>query len=607
MAPLSTAPAAVAATGTGVRRPEPPRLAVRVGVTGHREEGLDGMDEKRLREKVREILSMVSSVAVAPLDGPRQHYAERPPILRIVSPLAEGSDRLVVEEALALGFDLQCPLPFSRAEYQADFTTASSREAFTSLLSRASAVLELDGDRANADAAYERVGRVMLWQSDLIIAIWNGDATLRRGGTAHTVMQAIAADIPVLWVEAHRPHGVRLIPKGSTGVADSRPLERLPMQVRELLLPAPNRDDPIGDRYFREAEPRFNGVGVFRRFRQVVERLGGGVNEPASMRAERNAETAPSAPIAAISPDPRAEYRWADRLADHYGAFYRDSFVANYLMGAAAVAAALLGYRSWVASLVELTLIGAIIYVTILGRRSEWHTRWLHYRILAEQLRHVELLRPLGRVLPSFRVPAHATAADPGHLWVSWLARARVRELGMVDARLTTAYVDAYRRELDERLAGQIRYHDMGSHRTEILAHTLHRTGIAMFWATAIACVLHLAFDYFEHRCHQTGRCDDAGTLLPLVNPALTFLAAVLPALGAALAGIASQGEFGRIAQRSKAMALQLQSIATRLRVGPAATSDECGLLAEQAVKMMTAELLDWQLTFRTKPLELPG
>jgi hypothetical protein len=565
------------------------------------------MDEACLREKVREILSLVSSVAQALLDAPRRDYDERPPLLRVISPLAEGSDRLVVDEALALGFDLQCPLPFSREEYEKDFTTASSREAFTSLLSRASAVLELDGSRTDVDAAYERVGRAMLWQSDLVIAIWNGDATLRRGGTAHTVMQAIAAQIPVLWIEARRPHGVRLIPRGAARVTDAQPLEQLRRQLEALLLPAPTRDDPIGGCYFREAQPRFDGLGVFRRFRQVVERLGDGRRVPPSAPVEIGVEPARVEPAFESCGATRAEYRWADRLADHYAALYRDSFVGNYLMGAAAVAAALLGYSRWPASLAELALIMAIIYVTTAGRRGEWHTRWLHYRLLAEQLRLVEVLRPLGRVLPSFRVPAHATAADPGHLWVSWLARARVRELGMVGARLTPGYLDSYRRELHERLEGQIRYHDVSAYRNDVLAHTLHRSGIAMFWATALTCVVHLAFDYFEHRCHVVGRCGEGDGLLSLVNPTLTFLAAVLPALGAALAGISSQGEFRRVAQRSKAMAIRLQHLARRLSAGSTRTSDELGVLAEQAVEMMTAELLDWQLTFRTKPLELPG
>ena len=68
-------------------------------------------------------------------------------MLRVISPLAEGADRLVAKEAIALGFELQCPLPFTREEYQRDFESAQSRQEFCALIALATAVLELDGSR----------------------------------------------------------------------------------------------------------------------------------------------------------------------------------------------------------------------------------------------------------------------------------------------------------------------------------------------------------------------------------------------------------------------------------------------------------------------------
>ncbi|MEI9967291.1 MAG: hypothetical protein WDM87_01165 [Terracidiphilus sp.] len=51
-----------------------------------------------------------------------------------------------------------------------------------------------------ADVAYERVGRLVLEQSDFLIAIWNGEPAAGRGGTAQIVEEALEQNIPVIWL-----------------------------------------------------------------------------------------------------------------------------------------------------------------------------------------------------------------------------------------------------------------------------------------------------------------------------------------------------------------------------------------------------------------------
>ena len=41
--------------------------------------------------------------------------------MRVVSPLAEGTDRIFAEQALGLGFELCAVLPFPQAEFEKDF------------------------------------------------------------------------------------------------------------------------------------------------------------------------------------------------------------------------------------------------------------------------------------------------------------------------------------------------------------------------------------------------------------------------------------------------------------------------------------------------------
>ncbi|MEA2602055.1 MAG: hypothetical protein QOF89_3047 [Acidobacteriota bacterium] len=179
----------------------PPTL--RVGVTGHRTKGLSeaGYDQALLRGSVRKVLAQVKEIA--------RRLSERHPdvreelLLKVVSPLAEGADRIVAEEGLMLGYELQSPLPFSRQEYEKDFTIPESKTAFHALLERTTQVIELAGSREHENKAYEEVGRWVLLHSDILIAIWNGQSPAGQGGTGQIVKEAIARGITTVWVRPH--------------------------------------------------------------------------------------------------------------------------------------------------------------------------------------------------------------------------------------------------------------------------------------------------------------------------------------------------------------------------------------------------------------------
>jgi len=176
-----------------------PRMALRVGVTGHRK--LDVT--YALRARVRDVLQMLQAATAEILVVARSFYAEGPPLFRAVSSLAEGADRLFAEEALSLGFELDCPLPFSQAEYEKDFPTRESVEEFRGLLSRATGrVLELDGPTRAEErsGAYESVGRSVLDRSEMLVAIWDGEPAKGAGGTGHIVEIAQRKRTPILWI-----------------------------------------------------------------------------------------------------------------------------------------------------------------------------------------------------------------------------------------------------------------------------------------------------------------------------------------------------------------------------------------------------------------------
>jgi len=201
------------------------RLAFRVGVVGHRPNRLpqDRKTLAELRQSLRCVLEEVKTeVAVfACSDEAKRLYSNEPPILRAASPLAEGSDRMFAEEAIALGYALFCPMPFGQAEFEKDFQPPDaledhSVERFRGLLKQAAegaglTIFELDGKRSAAPEAYGAAGRALLNQSDLLIAVWDGGKPAGGDGTVETLREAVLDHVPVLWIDAREPHRWQLL------------------------------------------------------------------------------------------------------------------------------------------------------------------------------------------------------------------------------------------------------------------------------------------------------------------------------------------------------------------------------------------------------------
>lgn len=179
-----------------------------VGVTGHRPAELAGAEPRRLRRRVGRAMEALADAAEASGSGPG-------PRIRLVSPLAEGADRLVAEEALRRGWDLWALLPFRRADYEKDFRSGDSRQEFRDLLARAGRVVELDtaaGTEKERKRGYAAVGRRLLEESDVLLALWDGRRARGEGGTGEVVTAAAAAGVPVVWIASSPPHPLRLLP-----------------------------------------------------------------------------------------------------------------------------------------------------------------------------------------------------------------------------------------------------------------------------------------------------------------------------------------------------------------------------------------------------------
>lgn len=158
---------------------------IAIGVTGHR------------------FLAEVDKVAAGvdeALHRIEQAFPGQP--LTVISPLAEGADRLVAHRALARSrARLAVPLPVPQSDYMTDFESVESREEFLGLLDQADEVIVLP-PAPTRDEAYEAVGLYVLDHCDVLIAVWDGQSAQGQGGTGDIVAQARQRGLPLAWIHA---------------------------------------------------------------------------------------------------------------------------------------------------------------------------------------------------------------------------------------------------------------------------------------------------------------------------------------------------------------------------------------------------------------------
>jgi len=154
-----------------------------VAVTGHRDLVPDEIPI--IRSRVRDCLFSL-----------RYEYPSR--IIMVMTGLAEGADRLVAEEALALGMPISVVLPMPRRLYIEDFETDESRMEFARLCDAAADVFELplapgsteqsiDEQGPGRSRQYAQLGVFICAHCHILMALWDGKDSDQLGGTSQVV------------------------------------------------------------------------------------------------------------------------------------------------------------------------------------------------------------------------------------------------------------------------------------------------------------------------------------------------------------------------------------------------------------------------------------
>lgn len=629
----------------------PPKVSLvfRIGIVGHRPNRLKHADQKLLAARLSELLAAIQQEVTDDYTAHRRLYSDAAPVIRAISPLAEGVDRLFAEQALATGCELCVILPFPQVEFEQDFHPPDAQEPdsldrFRRLLSNARTVFALDGSRGDSSHAYHNAGTVVLNQSDLLVVVWDGERKNQRGGTEETFDDAVERGVPVIWIDAHAPHHWRLVtqpirklegiaPGQRAALKKSQSPEELRSYVRQRLeLPSGHNpgeshgvhsghrtQSPVDSilAYYQETQPRYSIAFWWKLFRDFVGDFKVAIPE---MRVQPY-ETAVAAdwrqerdlPVAAMIDRLRPFFAWSDQLADRYAHAYRSAFVMAFLAAAFAVAMALAPYAlslpehgagEIICTVGELLSILLILLLVFRGRRGRWHQRWLDYRLLAEIVRHQRLIAHLGGERASPRIPEHLSSyGNVGASWMAWYARGIERSLRLPRVVVDRTYLQASLQDIEDQLGGpqgQVAFHKTTAARASRIEHRLHLLEVALLILTLSCCCQHLAQSFWQNWFHVSGKL-------------LTFCCAFFPAVGAAIAGISNQGEFRRIAQRSASMAERLSHQLDEIRnlkqrVMNPETSDsqlspEVAALSSAAAATMVNEVLDWRVIFQDRPL----
>ncbi len=164
---------------------------LKLGVTGHR--FLAEVD--KLQAGIRQALEQITA------KFPNHD-------LLVLSPLAQGADRLITTEVLSwqrsrgAAEKLTVVLPFDASEYEKDFTgsndaeTANLRQEFHYYRAKAAEEVMMP-PCPTSEAAYLATGRFIADNCDVMIALWDGESAQGSGGTGEIVQRTIKRGIPV--------------------------------------------------------------------------------------------------------------------------------------------------------------------------------------------------------------------------------------------------------------------------------------------------------------------------------------------------------------------------------------------------------------------------
>ncbi|SIN64933.1 hypothetical protein SAMN02745824_1454 [Parasphingorhabdus marina DSM 22363] len=664
---------------TGFSAPPPPNIRLSVGVTGHRSvHPLYAANSKQIEACIAGVFDSIDR-ATGDAHSPFDKMEIEP--TRLHTLLVDGTDQVAANLALARGWELISPLPFGEklnlavnampasvedakallaGEKAGNESTQSRAERIDQVAKRASlfeladqddaigelylAMLEAPDNFAKAQAfalesaqRAQLAGRILIEQSDVLVAVWDGASTANIGGAGHTVATALDLGAPVIWINPSDPENWRILhAPESLALSQTEKLEddrdaRISALVTEVICPEEVRQsvqatdgrglETLSNEQWRERSSRlvhayrrvealFSGEkSRFRSLVQVYEKpeevaQGSGAKLTEKITHLPGADPALTEKITGFA---LKSFAWADgisaRLSDHY----RAGMVVNFLLSALAIVGGILylplvpAEQKWGFALFEFLLLVAIVIITSRGQKYRWHERWFETRRVAEYFRHSPLLLILGVARPPGRWPRSTDTS-----WPEWYVRQALRDIGLPRAKVTSGYLRTALETLDTcHVTPQRDYHFSKAQRLQNVHHNLDRFSEFLFKLALLSVATYLLL-----KLGSTVNILDSG-FVGTLSKTFTVLGVLFPTFGAAIAGIRYFGDFERFAAISEVTAEKLDAIRSRILLlltapDEALDYDKVTELVHATDDVVVAEIENWQAVFGGKHITVP-
>jgi hypothetical protein len=537
---------------------------LRVGITGTR----TLTETAVIEESLRTILTTRYKQAFN-ADGQRalSGLHATPLAFTLVSPLAEGADRLAARVALELpGTRLEVILPLKPEDYREDFAANDSCEDFSELLALAQRVTVVPP--FPRPECYWQVGKAVVDSCDILVAVWDGQPSRGRGGTAEIVAMATEQGKPVFIISTIAPHAITL-----------RNGERL--TGSHLAGLEEFNAYPLDSSTFRQSA----------------------ANQGRWLFTASAAESIPQTTRSVIETHLIPPFVRAEAVAAHCQDRYLRSGLFGYLIALFSVAilamAIVLFHNNLTMSAVfygiELTALAAVFIMIHRAHKAGVHEKWLANRALAERLRNAFYFVACGLPPTHPRLDAEENPLFTGdHDWtavafaevcagLSLVPRPEDLNCPALAQYIKTSWVDDQRAYHHSNVVGKpgakAWIKRFGTQRCDDL---LRRLALGSFLGAMIISALHLVFALFNLH---------GGWVKP-VEVVLTIIAILLPVAGATFNGYRSLMEFSQMTASSEMMQIQLGRIAPHLQ--EVRNADELEKCLRRIEDLMLLESQDW-------------
>ncbi len=508
-----------------------------VGVTGHRV----------LPDPVALVPAIGSALASIRQMAPALKHT--PLFFSVLSPLAEGADRLLAREILPTpGAVLEAVLPMEKDQYAADFSSPQSVAEFHQWLARAKTVRILPSRRSRADA-YEQAGRYVVEQCDVLLAVWNGRPADGQGGTAEIVRYALDNHCPVIWINAENPAQIKVVPGRGIGPEPFLALDR------------------------------YNAERVDR---QKLERQR--LDETAFLAARVAAAGMPAGPLQPVFDYVMPHYLKSDFLANKNQNYYYLTETLTYGLALAAILIAAFQNLFFPSRplilLAEVFLMVLVLGVIYYNRHEQWQKNWIDYRFLAERFRAMFFMSAANIDVSLRRTPRYLSLAYSDRDWkilayaAAWIKCPRLGPAEKIPLESLKAFLG------NAWLEHQMLYHLKTQKRHRFRYRVMNVTSNLLFGLTI--CVIIVFIFLSDNLTAQN---------------VLSLLAVIFPAFAATVSAIRIHRDYLRTSARSEEMARHLRELHEKL--SRAQNTEEFIETITETEETMLHENEDWRVVMR--------